>query len=136
MARILSPHIPYPPPDFVIENTVGMLELIEVKFRKNGTYNKSDYDRLRKYDGFWKPTVIVLAFNPEYFIGEMRVIKPPYFDKTNRINDDGKVLEQELWGIKPEVYSECINLINTFSPFFIDVLDLYIKDNERTQVGK
>lgn len=95
-------------PDFLISNTLGEGETIEIKLRRNGKFFKDkqndndDIKILESLNEFWTPTKIILvAYNFETI--DIIVVPPPY-----NLDSDGYPLEshsilEEPWGIQKKI---------------------------------
>jgi hypothetical protein len=97
-------------PDFVVVNSEGGTEFVEVKFRKYGQLHEKDHGRLQRIKKFWNAEIIfVNCYEKPFF----RVSSPPYFNEKNEVMFK-PITEKFLWKIEQDVYQKYEALVEKY----------------------
>lgn len=102
-------------PDFLIITHQGYrYELVEVKFRNSGLlYSRNDLNLFRELQSTKDCDTKVVWVSRSM----IEVIVPPYLDSCGELIKES-VLSQKTWGIKEEVFMECLNYLEVYGLLF------------------
>lgn len=94
-------------PDFIVIDSRGKTELVEVKFRWKPDLHIDDYRSLERVNKFWNARIVfVNCWEKPYF----RVSNPPYWDKNKKLKIS-PLLEETRWKISKKEYNICEELV-------------------------